>query len=1298
MSAQEAQASLETYLNELESAISGGDLTALQAVIDRHSRSRLRDEVLTDALVISCDQGYPKAVQYLLAKESAKADSVSKNVRRRQNTPPLVLAVNYCEAFFHKEPTGELCDECQLKPAKSDQSSSGFKILDSLIRHGVSLTGRGPDNRNALSYVLRTEVAELLLAKRGESERRQALVEQRDGEGNDALMYAIMNTCCNEAVALKYIECGANKNTVDNEGRTTLMNAAWKQRTRVVQLLLEDKSIAGAKDKRGRNIWHHFAAYGHIEAGDDTAKLLFASKEAGANVNATDVQGQTPLHLSAYFGTSAVAEGLLEKRSIDPEICERHEKRTALHFAAANGHANLIRALLERGANRFAPYEGGLLPLHLVCGCLDDAVNAAKLLMAKDARRQLESRTEELMTPIHIAAAHGNVEIVNSILQAQIPIDIDARCEGGWTALHLACGRHMSDPRRRRASLMNRLSAEERTTDSAGKYLAVVRALLSADAQVNAKSRLSRTALYLAVEMGHVKIAELLLQQEGVQFAAKDSRGNTPLLDAAKSRERKQILQLLAPWNDMFVQSLPQDVKQAAQRYDANIIDFQEFVGPRMSRHKIPVFDVLYKGCGEAGAISHSCVSTRPNSAKDGAFRWIHLPANNLHWCHTLIMKHFIECSANAEVFRALEQSLNQQQSRGRRIHSRSMRPGLHRLARRFGDPNYQFAHDTAAGSHNTEFLEDTAVPSSPKEYTYTANQDFSGIRRRSGALSGSGHASNMYPERTSSPTTDISVAAQDIGACLFMPYLILENKENVVKMHDQLRTGLHGETRVDSADSDSHEKLSHGRDAKLHNAYSHWRSNDYSLEVRRTLDQFWHSNVDTRERDDNQVVQRYQEKRKKETPSWEQSKVDLLMVDQLWIWTLGPSLVVTSFPQDWQHPRAETPALLSSILEELDPRNGTAVRNVYELATCIIGHCLKASDEITDSRDSPIVTEIFEATIAELTQDESILSRRFNAASVSASLWIKHSLLKHNTQGNEGLQEFNDRYTKALQKIERGSDHIRSNLKDVNHDTEEPLFLEHLLDIQPEISFLEGVKRVQYELRILDRIAADQYRVTSSARDTLIAMQRNERPSQEPIYASWNEQLDYLQQHRNELAYLSGRVSDIYKSVIDLLDHKQRYANAIEARYARAPARTLMVFTVVTVVFLPLSFLASFFTINIRELPYVKDQEQQLTLSFVLRYVLGIGLGTALLCVAIALYHHDFVRWMNRRRVVVWVKKQRVKLTQAVFTTPKRRSKRLDDDGSDFELEDFASSSTLRSRRGHVRDDMEMGGSQVVR
>jgi hypothetical protein len=50
------------------------------------------------------------------------------------------------------------------------------------------------------------------------------------------------------------------------------------------------------------------------------------------------------------------------------------------------------------------------------------------------------------------------------------------------------------------------------------------------------------------------------------------------------------------------------------------------------------------------------------------------------------------------------------------------------------------------------------------------------------------------------------------------------------------------------------------------------------------------------------------------------------------------------------------------------------------------------------------------------------------------------------------------------------------------------------------------------------------------------------------------------------------------------------------------------MVFTIVTVIFLPTGFMATFFTSNIFEFPYINDGTG-LHLGFVLKYMFSIGL-----------------------------------------------------------------------------------------
>ena len=87
----------------------------------------------------------------------------------------------------------------------------------------------------------------------------------------------------------------------------------------------------------------------------------------------------------------------------------------------------------------------------------------------------------------------------------------------------------------------------------------------------------------------------------------------------------------------------------------------------------------------------------------------------------------------------------------------------------------------------------------------------------------------------------------------------------------------------------------------------------------------------------------------------------------------------------------------------------------------------------------------------------------------------------------------------------------------------------------------------------------------------------------------------------------MNSQAIGVYNSVRDLLDLKQKHANAIEARYAREQTddssrqgKTLTVFTTVTTIFLPISFLAAFFAISVGSFPHDEKGNQVLSLGFV--------------------------------------------------------------------------------------------------
>lgn len=95
--------------------------------------------------------------------------------------------------------------------------------------------------------------------------------------------------------------------------------------------------------------------------------------------------------------------------------------------------------------------------------------------------------------------------------------------------------------------------------------------------------------------------------------------------------------------------------------------------------------------------------------------------------------------------------------------------------------------------------------------------------------------------------------------------------------------------TAIENATKSRLERKSHNEgekstpDEKLIQTYLHEK---HCMHIRRTLDQYYyHTMKDTSARDEDQVVYRYA---KKMWPEVKESDLNILMVDQLWLWILG--------------------------------------------------------------------------------------------------------------------------------------------------------------------------------------------------------------------------------------------------------------------------------------------------------------------------------------------------------------------------------------------------------------------------
>ena len=202
-----------------------------------------------------------------------------------------------------------------------------------------------------------------------------------------------------------------------------------------------------------------------------------------------------PLHYAAFYGLLDVVRFLVIKYPQDVNVSGLDYDGTPLFGASRNGHAEVVRVLLENGADGKARDNKNRTPLHWASK--RGRVEVVQVLLEHGAHAKAQDDSRR--TPLHRASQRGHVEVAHVLLDHGA--DPTAQDKKRRTPLHWSSKRG---------------------------HVGVSRVLLNRGADVKAQDSNSRTALHRALERGHLEVARVLLEY-GADTNALDDKGQTPL-------------------------------------------------------------------------------------------------------------------------------------------------------------------------------------------------------------------------------------------------------------------------------------------------------------------------------------------------------------------------------------------------------------------------------------------------------------------------------------------------------------------------------------------------------------------------------------------------------------------------------------------------------------------------------------------------------------------------------------------------------------------------------------------------
>jgi ankyrin repeat protein len=327
------------------------------------------------------------------------------------------------------------------------------------------------------------------------------------------------------AVVRKLLAAGAKPNALETHyDRPPLFVAVTQGHVTAVDILLEAGAQVQATDRLGRTPLHAVSEMG--TPATVVSNVVTLLLKAGANVEARDQDRGTPLHAAVNAGKAVVVALLLEAKARVDAVGPKN--MTPLQIAVWLGRRDIVEMLLAR--KPYLEWRNSKGSTALIQAVQLQSREIISLLLASGA--DVNTASSDGTTALMVSANSGDLDTFRHLVEHNA--NVKAVNQQGLTLLH--CAAFGGEVAMAKFLLDGdaKLDAGDRdgTTPfilaAKGGKLAMVKFLLKSGADLRRKGLDGLTALHEAADRGHADIVAFLIEQ-GLSVGLKEDYGATPL-------------------------------------------------------------------------------------------------------------------------------------------------------------------------------------------------------------------------------------------------------------------------------------------------------------------------------------------------------------------------------------------------------------------------------------------------------------------------------------------------------------------------------------------------------------------------------------------------------------------------------------------------------------------------------------------------------------------------------------------------------------------------------------------------